>query len=153
MGQEQNPLAGCSKWRPSHPPNLGGYFIRPPCVCQESLFARGRALSRPRPQRTISLSGVAGIIPTARLPNSPIHFQGWPGRSSIARVERAHSYRARSASRRTARLPSHLPSSAVARCASTGSSQTTRLSQHPARIGSRDTLVRLVAGGLLRAQG
>ena len=32
-------------------------------------------------------------------------FKGWPGRSSIARVERAHSYRARSASRRTTRLP------------------------------------------------
>ena len=31
--------------------------------------------------------------------------KGWPGRSSIARVERAHSYRARSASRRTTRLP------------------------------------------------
>ena len=37
--------------------------------------------------------------------NSLFHFQGQPGRSSIARVERAHSYRARSASRRTARLP------------------------------------------------
>src|SRR6185295_11307564 len=32
-------------------------------------------------------------------------FTGWPGRSSIARIERAHSYRARSASRRTTRLP------------------------------------------------
>jgi len=32
-------------------------------------------------------------------------FKGWPGRSSIARVERAHSDRARSASRRTIRLP------------------------------------------------
>ena len=30
---------------------------------------------------------------------------GWPGRSSIARVERAPSERARSASRRTTRLP------------------------------------------------
>ncbi len=37
--------------------------------------------------------------------NSPVHFEGQPGRSSIARVERAHSYRARSASRRTTRLP------------------------------------------------
>ena len=34
---------------------------------------------------------------------------GQPGRSSIARVERAHSYRARSASRRTTRLPSFSP--------------------------------------------
>ena len=33
--------------------------------------------------------------------------RGWPGRSSSARVERAHSDRARSASRRTTRLPSH----------------------------------------------
>jgi len=31
---------------------------------------------------------------------------GWPGRSSIARVERAHSDRARSASRRMTRPPS-----------------------------------------------
>ena len=42
------------------------------------------------------------------------------GVPSTARVERAHSYRARSASRRTARHPSH-PSEA-ARCASTGDS-------------------------------
>ena len=31
--------------------------------------------------------------------------KGWPGRSSIARVERAPSERARSASRRMSRLP------------------------------------------------
>ena len=42
--------------------------------------------------------------------NSLVHFEGQPGRSSIARVERAHSYRARSASRRTTGLPSHTPS-------------------------------------------
>ena len=40
---------------------------------------------------------------------SLLHFQGRPGRSSIARVERAHSYRARSASRRTTRLPYPFP--------------------------------------------
>jgi hypothetical protein len=38
-------------------------------------------------------------------------FGGWPGRSSIARVERAPSERARSASRRTTRLPSSPPPS------------------------------------------
>src|SRR4249920_2942643 len=37
--------------------------------------------------------------------NPLLHLNGWPARSSIARVERAHSYRARSASRRTTRLP------------------------------------------------
>jgi hypothetical protein len=54
--------------------------------------------------------------PTARvIPIRSFHFQGQPGRSSIARVERAHSYRARSASRRTTRLPfltSWLPAAA-----------------------------------------
>ena len=37
--------------------------------------------------------------------NPLFHFRGQPSRSSIARVERAHSYRARSASRKTIRLP------------------------------------------------
>ena len=55
------------------------------------------------------------MIPTARVARpSPskrsiqarlLSLQGEPGRSSMARVERAHSDRARSASRRTTRLP------------------------------------------------
>ena len=36
---------------------------------------------------------------------SRLSLEGWAGRSSSARVERAHSDRARSASRRTTRLP------------------------------------------------
>jgi len=43
-------------------------------------------------------------VPQAR-PQRSITYKGWPGRSSSARVERAHSDRARSASRRTTRLP------------------------------------------------
>src|SRR5712692_915134 len=35
----------------SHPPNPGGYFTRPPRVCQDSLFAQERAFSQARPQR------------------------------------------------------------------------------------------------------
>jgi hypothetical protein len=46
------------------------------------------------------------------LPSSLVSlFGGWPGRSSIARVERAPSERARSASRRIIRLPSSPPPS------------------------------------------
>ena len=30
LGQQENTSAGCSKRRPSHPPNPGGYFTRPP---------------------------------------------------------------------------------------------------------------------------
>ena len=51
------------------------------------------------------LGGAARLSFTARIFPIPYFSQGWLGRSSIARVERAHSYRARSASRRTTRLP------------------------------------------------
>src|SRR4029077_7504795 len=66
------------------------------------LRAFNEGLRRPR---------VARAQETNRLPSrSPSELShllstGWPGRSSNARVERAPSERARSASRRTTRLP------------------------------------------------
>ncbi len=54
-----------------HPPDPGGYFTRPPGVCEDSLFAQGRALSQARPQRTIPFQGVTGMIPTARVQRGP----------------------------------------------------------------------------------
>lgn len=42
--------------------------------------------------------------------------KGQSGRSSIARIERAHSDRARSASRRTTRLARRLPSAVLIPC-------------------------------------
>ncbi len=66
-------------------------------------------LAVPRP--TLLSVRVARAQETNRLPShTPFRTRlptllGWPGRSSIARVERAPSERARSASRRTTRLP------------------------------------------------
>ena len=99
--------------------------------------------------------GVAGMIPTARHHNSSFDFQGWPGRSSIARVERGHShsltspegvgrlfftarierpplYRGGSASKKNG-LPAPSHHSEAARCASKGIVPATPHSfQHPA---------------------
>jgi len=44
-------LQDAQKVQTSYPPNPGGYFTRPPLVCQDSLFAQGRALAQARPQR------------------------------------------------------------------------------------------------------
>ena len=50
--------------------------------------------------------GLIELPPRASFQSNPArHFQGSPGWSMIARVERAHSYRARSAGRRTTRRP------------------------------------------------
>jgi len=38
-------------------PNPGDYFTRPPGVCQDSLFAQGRAFPQARPQR-VKIRGV-----------------------------------------------------------------------------------------------
>ena len=51
--------------------------------------------------RIFSQQGDQKALHLARLPNPLLHFQWFPGRSSIARVERAHSDRARSGSTET----------------------------------------------------
>src|ERR1700752_3960632 len=78
-----------------------------PLACRDMPLALARA-SRDRALREHRRSS-ASTPPLRELSLPLFHFQGQPGRSSIARVERAHSYRARSASRRTTRLPYPLP--------------------------------------------
>jgi len=51
LGQEENTAQDAQKVQTSHPPNPGGYFTLPPRVCQDRLFALGRALSQATPQR------------------------------------------------------------------------------------------------------
>ena len=56
-------LTGCRKSRSSHPPDPGGYFTRPPCGRQDSLFAQGHTCPhaafshRSDPQRTKEILG------------------------------------------------------------------------------------------------
>ncbi len=67
----------------------------PPHLLLRPRVARAQKIIRPHP------------LLCCLVPFTPYIFsRGWPGRSSIARVERAHSDRARSASKRTTRLPS-----------------------------------------------
>ena len=47
-------LQDAQKGQTSYLPNPGDYFTLPPRVCQDRLFALGRALSQARPQRAIT---------------------------------------------------------------------------------------------------
>ena len=98
--------AGCSK-RPDFPPAQPRRLLHPPALkLPRQPLRPGTRRSAGKAAASCHFKGVGWDDPNgARLPNSPFQFQGWPGRSSIARVERAHSDRARSASRRTTRLP------------------------------------------------
>jgi hypothetical protein len=78
-------------------------------ACRQSLHAWSHYARRTRPFRLLKpfLKGMAeDALYCAHPPKPRFPSQGQLGRSSSARVERAHSYRARSASRRTAR-PAH----------------------------------------------
>jgi len=46
-------LQDAQKVQTSHPPNPGCYFTHPPRVCQDSLFALGRALPKQGHRRAI----------------------------------------------------------------------------------------------------
>jgi hypothetical protein len=78
--------------------------LRPPAGPQSKteIYIMAVLTSLWQPVRFSSMSLFRGTAETTlyfvRSFNSPLHFQGQTGRSSIARVERAHSYRARSAS-------------------------------------------------------
>ena len=77
-----------------------------PLACASRRFRHDTPLVR----NAGRVEGARNHPSTARLSNpsqSPFPLKGRPGRSSNARVERAPSERARSASRRTTRLPFH----------------------------------------------
>src|SRR4249920_1510803 len=62
LAPENHTTQDAQKGQTSHPPSPGGYFTRPPRVCQDSLFAQGRALPQARPQRAIiTIFPVAGL--------------------------------------------------------------------------------------------
>jgi len=50
LEQQDTTTQDAQKGQTSYPPNPGGYFTQPPCVCRDSIFAQGRALSRAKPQ-------------------------------------------------------------------------------------------------------
>ena len=85
--------AGCSK-RPSLSPAQPRRAARLPSTGSGLELAER---SSPKSETRLVPSKAAAVFHTIS--------KGWPGRSSIARVERAPSERARSASRRTTRLP------------------------------------------------